>query len=143
MAKGACFGGPPPLPDFRPNQARTTGGASFSREGNLWYRRFVFASVLRGGSTLGDLGRATGGQMTVPDYRAREADDRGFDEPTLPQPLPREHLEAQEHAEASEDPRPPAQHRRRRLMLVIALSLVLVEVAWVVALSVFTYRAVT
>jgi len=28
-------------------------------------------------------------------------------------------------------------------MLVIALSLVLVEVAWVVALSVFTYRAVT
>ncbi|HJV30154.1 MAG TPA: hypothetical protein VJ645_06525 [Gaiellaceae bacterium] len=77
--------------------------------------------------------------MAVPDYRAREADDRGFDLPTLPQPLPREHLEPQEQAEASEDPPP----RRRRLMLVIAVSLVLVEVAWVVALSVFTYWAVT
>jgi hypothetical protein len=68
--------------------------------------------------------------MAVPDYRAPEADEREVAAPTLPPPLPREHLE-------------PAQHRRSRLMLVIAVSLVLVEAAWVVALSVFTYRAVT
>jgi hypothetical protein len=85
--------------------------------------------------------------MAVPDHR--EADDREFAAPSLPPPLPREHLEPEEHAELSADspPRrvvePPAQHRRSRLMLVIALSLVLVEVAWVVALSVFTYWAVT
>jgi hypothetical protein len=68
--------------------------------------------------------------MAVPDYQAPEADEREFAAPTLPPPLPREHLE-------------PAQHRRSRLMLVIAVSLVLVEAAWVVALSVFTYWAVT
>ena len=68
--------------------------------------------------------------MAVPDYRAPEADEREFAAPTLPPPLPREHLE-------------PAQQRRSRLMLVIAVSLVLVETAWVVALSVFTYWAVT
>jgi hypothetical protein len=67
--------------------------------------------------------------LAVPDYRAREADDRWFDASTLPQPPPRKHLEAQEH--------------RRRLMLVIASLLVLIEVAWIVALSAFTYWAVT
>lgn len=72
--------------------------------------------------------------MAVPDYRAREADDRWFDAPTLPQPPPRERLEAQEHE---------GEHRRRRLMLVVASLLVLIEVAWVVALSAFTYWALT
>lgn len=86
--------------------------------------------------------------MAVPDHPAREAGDWGFDAPTLPQPLPREHLEPQEQEDARAEPQrravqPPAQRRRKRLVLVLALLLVLIEVVWVVAISVFAYWAVT
>ncbi len=86
--------------------------------------------------------------MAVPDHRARKSDDRRFDAPSLPQPLPREHLEPQEPEDARAEPQrravqPPAQRRRKHLMLVLALLLVLIEVVWIVAISVFTYWAVT
>jgi hypothetical protein len=87
----------------------------------------------------------------VADDRAREepeTDAQGFEAPPLPEPLPRENLEPRAPDEARVVPQPlagqpPAQRSGKRLMLVAALLLVLIELAWVVAISVFIYRTVT
>lgn len=76
----------------------------------------------------------------VPDDRVRETreiEDWGFEAPVLPELLPREHLEPQEARAGPKPPavQPPAQRRRKPLILVPALLLVLIEAGWIVAIA--------
>jgi hypothetical protein len=136
------------LTTFRLNQTRTTGSASSSREPNLFERRVVYTP--RDDSRSNVLG-SKGVSVVATDDRAREEREtaaQGFEAPPLPEPLPRENLEPREPDDARVVPQPlagqpPAQRSGKRLMLVAALLLVLIELAWVVAISLFIYRTVT